>query len=271
MRFPRYWCRVENETGMVIARGWSETSYDEALSNANNRLDRILNYLRTGKSLDEYQYVIDNVICEEVIDRIMDGDQQAAVISRNAYGSIIMNTTRLMFIDIDKQPPNVIQRWMAMFSSTAPDPDAQTLDMLRSWQQANQQYTLRVYRTYAGYRVLIINHCFTQVDNQVLSIMEQLDSDRLYRQLCRSQSCFRARLSPKPWRVDAPQPDHKFPFRNQREEQEYQRWHEQYTRLSTQFSVCHYLETIGHDPVHPNVAMLIDQHDAFCCGDRPLA
>jgi len=53
VKFPRYWTRVKNESGLVVARGWSETSHDEALVNAKARLNRILDYLRSDKPLDD--------------------------------------------------------------------------------------------------------------------------------------------------------------------------------------------------------------------------
>ena len=75
MKFPTFWIRLQNPNGTVTARGWSDVSLDEATRNAQNRLIRILAALKSKHrdGLDRYSYVIDNVICEEVIDRIVDG------------------------------------------------------------------------------------------------------------------------------------------------------------------------------------------------------
>lgn len=266
---------MKNESGRVVARGWSEVSPDEALANAQARLNRILDYLRSDKPLDEYQYVFDQVICEEVIDRISDQDGEAAVISRNAYGALVMNTPRLMFIDIDLPKPITglgqrIRSWFSRPTDTA-SPEQRGLDEIRQWQAEHDQYTLRVYRTRAGFRLLVVNWCFDGPDEAAMRILDELKSDRLYRRLCRSQRCFRARLSPKPWRVGAGQSPAPFPFASQSGEQQYQAWYQRYTRLAGAFSVCHHVETLGQDPPHDGVIALIEYHDALCCGSHPLA
>jgi hypothetical protein len=277
VKFPQYWTRVKNESGRVVARGWSETSQDEALANAKARLNRILDYLRSDRPLDEYQYVFDHVICEEVIDRIFDGDEdaEAAVISRNAYGSLVMNTPRLMFIDIDLPKPATglgerIKSWFSRSTDTT-SPEQRALDEIRRWQAANDQYTLRVYRTRAGYRLLLVNRCFDGADETAMRILDELKSDRLYRRLCLAQQCFRARLSPKPWRVAAGNLPGQFPFANESLERQFHAWLDRYTRLAAAFSVCHYVETLGHDSPHDGVIALIEYHDSLSSGSRPLA
>lgn len=266
---------MKNESGRVVARGWSETSQDEALANAKARLNRILDFLRSDKPLDDYQYVFDQVICEEVIDRIFDGNVEAAIISRNAYGALVMNTRRLMFIDIDlpKPMPSLgerIKSWFSRPTDTA-SPEQRTLDEIRRWQASHDQYTLRVYRTRAGLRLLVVNWCFDGADEAALRIMDELKSDRLYRRLCLAQQCFRARLSPKPWRVAAGSPPAQFPFASEALERQFRDWLDRYMRLAAAFSVCHYVETLGHDSPHDRVLALIDHHDSLCCGTRPLA
>jgi hypothetical protein len=267
---------VKNESGRVVARGWSETSHEEALVNAKARLNRILDYLRSDKPLDDYQYVFDHVICEEVIDRIFDDeDGEAAVISRNAYGALVMNTPRLMFIDIDLPNPRLglvgrIKSWFSGSTDTV-SPEQRTLDEIRRWQAAHDQYTLRVYRTRAGFRLLVVNWCFDGPDEAAMRIMDELKCDRLYRRLCLAQQCFRARLSPKPWRVNAGQPPAQFPFASESLERQFRDWLDRYTRLAAAFSVCHYVETLGRESPHDRVIALIEHHDALCRGTRPLA
>lgn len=266
---------MSNKSGLVVARGWSETSQEEAFANAQARLSRILDYLRSDKPLDEYQYVFDQVICEEVVDRISDEDGEAAIISRNAYGSLVMNTPRLMFIDIDlpKPMPSLGERIKAWFSrpTDTASPEQRTLDEIRRWQAANDQYTLRAYRTRAGFRLLVVNWCFDGPDQAAMRVLDQLKSDRLYRRLCLAQQCFRARLSPKPWRVAAGSPPAQFPFASEPRERQFRDWLERYTRLAASFSVCHYIETLGHESPHDRVVPLIEYHDSLCCGTRPLA
>lgn len=271
MKFPRYWSRVTNESGGVVAKGWSENSQEDASANATSRLRRILDALGSGRSLEHYQYVIDNVICEEVIDRVEHSGVEIAVVSRNAYGSLVLNTTRLLIADVDVPPANLIDRIKGWFGFDAPTSEQRVLDSIRHWQRSHHATTVRVYRTAAGYRVLVSNRCFDGVDGSAMQLLEQLGSDPLYRRLCRSQSCFRARLSPKPWRIGVGKPPARFPFADEAAERGYQAWYDRYVTLAKRHSVCHYLETLGTATVDPVVAPLIDRHDGLACGDRPLA
>ncbi len=279
MKFPKFWDRVQNPRGSVTARGWSEISLEQATANARDRLQRILAALGSQKKFDleRYSYVIDNVICEQVIDRIQDGDRDQAVISRNSYGSLIMNAANMMFVDIDlpKPPkPGWISRWFRK-PSPAPvlSPEAETLERIRNWQSGNGDTTLRVYRTHAGFRVIVVNRMFDSVDAHAVSIMNELGSDSLYVTLCQSQSCFRARLTPKPWRVGMTKPPKMFPFFSPADEAAFDAWYQQYSAQSKQFKVCIFVETLGRAAIAPQHQQLIAQHDAFCCdpSDLPLA
>lgn len=288
MKFPAYWTRVTNESGSIVARGWSETSQDEAQLNAENRLQRITNALENGSPIDHYRYVADHVICEEVIDRIYDNDSEIAVISRNAYGSLIMNTPLLLFADIDITPPqshsfllNKLLQWIASKLLTPPlnpkeklaNIEENHLAILRQWQADNHQYSLRVYRTFAGLRVMVSNHVFATIDDRVLAILRSWQSDPRFEQLCKVQQCFRARLSPKPWRVQMDAAPAKFPFKNPEEEDAFQKWFDRYVTKCQRYRVCQFVETIGSGEIEPTLLQLIEQHDAQCgvTSDLPLA
>jgi len=62
----------------------------------------------------------------------------------------------------------------------------------------------RVYRTFAGCRVACTSRPFAwAVDAwQAERLMRFLDADPKYAALCGKQKCYRARLTPKPWRVE---------------------------------------------------------------------
>ncbi len=274
MRFPKHWTRAQNERGTVTARGWSETSMAEAVENAQRRLQRILNALATDRPLDHYEYVIDGVICEEVIEEVIDGGEPIAVISRNSYGATVMNTPKMMFIDIDVPQPRLggcLLGWLRRRPPDQPTPEESHLQRLRQWQQENPGYSFRVYRTHSGIRAIVINREFSAVDTEVLRVLDELESDRLYRRLCVAQECFRARLSPKPWRVGiSSTPPAKFPFRSPQEEKAFHAWHDDYVRRSKDYCVCEYLETVGAAPIAAGLRQLVDRHDASCCSDRAL-
>ena len=63
------------------------------------------------------------------------------------------------------------------------------------------EWNLRVYRTPAGLRVLATHRTFQPGEPEVGECFEELDTDPIYVRMCRNQQCFRARVSPKPWRM----------------------------------------------------------------------
>lgn len=280
MRFPKYWKVARDRTCKIVARGWSETSQTEADQNAQDRLQRILQWLggnRNRDDLDRYHYVIDDNICEPVIDVVQDDSGlELAVISRNAYGSLVLNANRIMIVDIDIEStvstPGFFAKLLGAKATTAEQILTRELDNLNSWQQRNQQVTLRVYRTAAGLRAIVTSREYPQIDNNVLLMLDDLHSDPLYRQLCISQKCFRARLSPKPWRIGLASPGQKFPFETTAAEEKFNDWYKSYTSACRQWSVCKFLQEIGSEPAISTAQQLVELHDGLCCNPgKPLA
>ena len=273
MKFPKYWTWADTERGSISVRGWSETSMAEAVENAKLRLNRVLEALATDRPSDEYEYVMDGVICEEVIDQLLDGQERVAVISRNRYGALVMNTPNMMFIDIDVPPARrtgCLLGWLRRQPPDEPSPEEHRLQGLRRWQQLNPEFTLRVYRTHSGIRAIVINQFYTSVDAVALRVLDELESDPLYRRLCVAQGCYRARLSPKPWRLGLGDPPARFPYRTPQEEQAFQAWFDEYVHRSKGVCVCQYVETLGDAAEADRLGPLIAQHDALCCSDRDL-
>ncbi|MCA9158594.1 MAG: hypothetical protein KDA72_09715 [Planctomycetales bacterium] len=271
MKFPKYWTRAVNSTNKVVARGWSEVSQEEADRNAQARLRRILAALKPPRSFDlkleRYDYVIDNVICEEVVDRIEQGGRELGVVSRNAYGSLILNAAELMFVDIDFPKPHrggcLFVGWFRR-RPVEPPPEETALASVRRWQAAHPDISLRVYRTYAGLRLMVINRAFTSVDEAAVEVMQQLGSDTLYVQLCRSQHCFRSRLSPKPWRIGMQKIPAKFPFETSAEQQAFEQWNARYVATAANYRVCRLVEILGDAAPLEQHFGLIDLHDRLC-------
>jgi hypothetical protein len=272
MKFPKYWKTVKNSSGLVVARGWSNLSEHEAAQRADARLQRILNWLRSAdaEDLDRYSYVIDDAICEPVIDRITDpNDQEIAVISRNAYGALVLNVPWVMIVDIDIDSkikrPGIFARLLGAKAPAVNFVLQEKLGHLKHWQEQNPQFALRVYRTAAGLRVIFTNQLFQQIDANVISIMDQLQSDPLYRELCISQKCFRARLSPKPWRIGLLSPTHKFPFSADEQERAIEKWFSGYVRAANNWAVCEFIDSLGTAAPHPIAWRIVEVHDSFCC------
>src|SRR5262249_35812590 len=98
-------------------------------------------------------------------------------------------------------------------------------------------------------------------------------SDPLYVRLCQAQSCFRARLTPKPWRCGMRPPSAPYPWENSRRESQFRSWLLKYETAIREYSVCKLIDHLGPAAVHPEIAPIVSLHDRIACGqgERPLA
>jgi hypothetical protein len=126
-------------------------------------------------------------------------------------------------------------------------------------------WRVRVYRTPAGLRLLFTHGTFDPTSPATAALFRLLGTDPIYARMCVRQHCFRARVSPKPWRigVDAhlkPRPgtwpvkeDH-LPGRKQ--------WVADYEKKSAGYASCRFLEEIGDRVVeHPAARAVRELHD----------
>jgi hypothetical protein len=106
-----------------------------------------------------------------------------------------------------------------------------------------------------------------------LNILHALDSDPLYVRLCQAQDCFRARLTPKPWRCDTDTPASRYPWDNSDVEIQYRLWKRRYEQASRSYAVCRLVKQLGPREVHPDVAAILTLHDQLTGVEaaRPLA
>ncbi len=258
------------------AYGWSDVSMQEATQRANERLARVIAAFTSGKELERYSYVSDGLIMEPVIEEraLPSGGQYA--ITRNAYGALVMNVDSVLFIDIDvaNRPASAPSGGFlkSLFGKKADPiiPPNTEMDQLRSWQQANPCYSLVCYRTHSGLRAVITDRVFEPAGEEAKQILDVLCNDPLYRILCRKQQCFRARLTPKPWRIGMRSPSVRYPFANPGSREIFNSWEGKYLNRSANFGICEKLETLGTASPHPDVAAVLQAHDAMCCRDSTL-
>ena len=100
-----------------------------------------------------------------------------------------------------------------------------------------------------------------------------LEVDPLYVKLCKVQQCFRARLSPKPWRIGMNAPDNstRFPRKSKELDKKLNDWLLNYENKAKQFATVKHLKTLG-DEQHPDIVQLLEVHDKYALGGaKPLA
>ena len=111
-----------------------------------------------------------------------------------------------------------------------------------------------------------------------IDIFEALDTDYNYINMCKLQDCFRARVSPKPWRIGLDRDDDKiypqgadglWPVKKEFMEDRIA-WIDQYDKLAINFSSCKFIKAVGGTIVHPKAEAVRKIHDEYCRSDRDL-
>ena len=105
---------------------------------------------------------------------------------------------------------------------------------------------------------------FSPDDPEVAQFFEALGTDRVYVRMCQNQKCFRARVSPKPWRIGIP--DHMrprpgvWPVAPERMEMR-TRWVEKYEKAAGGFASCRFVAALGSRATSPQTKAVQELHD----------
>ena len=245
MNFPRYWASATSN-GFTCWR-WSNTSLSEAESQARAAAVQLAERFRLqGRILERYGYP-DRPLREPVLREFHDPSGRLnAVLTRNSYGCEILNTSAAMFVDID-------------LAKDAELPGA--LARAESWAHKQAGWNWRVYRTRGGLRLLATHRLFDPKEPECQAVFDAVAADPLYRRLCLTQECFRARLTPKPWRCAIPNPPARWPFSNIASEARFADWVVNYRAVSNTRATCFFIRTMGSGAVHPELQPVIALHD----------
>ncbi len=280
MKIARFWVKERgvtvNKKGQAVEVAhwsWSENSREEARQRAAEAVRQAVARVAAGEPWPRTkEYYPDRPPREEIVEEVKNKQGEViAIITRNAYGALVLNTTRLMFIDVDfpfKSPVLVsgplslfFELLARLFGKETEDPADALQQKLIDLARANLHYAFRIYRTRAGFRCIVINKPIDPASLESQSLLDAFGADPLYVRLCKNQECFRARLTPKPWRCGARKPPNRFPWDNAEDERTYRAWQQQYEAKSRPFATCRIIEQIG--TAHPDAALvpLLDFHD----------
>jgi hypothetical protein len=234
------------------------SSAAEALAVAHEQLRSALTNVRSGARLGGYYPR--TPLREPILDeRVVDGEQ-VLVVTRNRYGAEILNTDRILIADVDlpelaaPTAGNVLRRMFRRPPAradplTQPPPVVERLGTLANWAQANPGLGVIVYRTASGLRVFVTGVVEPASSAQGQHILAELAADPIYRELCRTHGTFRARLTPKPWRLPhIKAPRDRWPFAEGGAERRFQRWLANYESAAREYAVCRRLATHGPAP-----------------------
>jgi len=130
----------------------------------------------------------------------------------------------------------------------------------------NADLNLHVYKTPNGLRVLFLNATYSPKSDEAIRFLGLLDSDKTYIQMCKNQNCFRARVSPKPWRVGLgrlrPTPG-VWPIKQEWME-ERASWVQNYEQISQSYASCRFIKSVGSNQVDEKAEQVKQLHDELC-------
>jgi hypothetical protein len=286
MRIPHHWAKgtaegVDHRGRKVVFScwRWSETSIEEAAASALDAAKQILQRLVKGERLDRYAYGT-RPLREEILDEHSDSQgNQTAVVTRNSYGCKVLNSADAMFIDIDLPKPTVrggLGYFLKRILGKVPEAprghpqEEQILTRLEQFCQTNAGWGLRVYRTFAGLRCLATHKAMDPGSPTTIEILQSLGSDPLYTRLCTVQKCFRARLTPKPWRCGFRSNTIRYPYQSDGDKSAFEKWERGYSSTAENFATCRLLCSIGNPAIDTRIQPLVDFHDTFTKSDSDL-
>lgn len=239
---------VDGNQQEITCYGGSNISVEDARAKAREKAGKIERKIKGEKNLfDEYEAEIR----EEVL-RIID-DHSA--ITRNRYGASVLNVEKMMIIDIDKPRATITGLFQRKDERSE---KARIFEMVRKLAATPKyrNYGFRLYETYQGARVIVLGRDFDPRDRETKKMMDEFNCDPLYTFLCIKQGCYRARLTPKPYRMKMH--GYKVKFPREGNEIEFQQWLSQYEANSRSFNVCRFIEQIGTNQPLNDVISLHD-------------
>ncbi len=267
MNFPQFWAR--GRSGDFFAWRWSSKSLEEAQSLANQAAQMLAERFRSGdRPTQGGHYYPNRPFREQVLQEHKNGTGEiSAVVTRNSYGCLVLNTARVMFVDIDLPEPPVkrmsfLQKLFGkpplMTPTVTPEAALATID---EWTRQHPDWGWRIYRTRAGLRLLATQSLMDADSKATAEVFEALGADPLYRTLCQTQKCFRARLTPKPWRCGVHTKPPRWPWLEPKFEKRFEKWEANYRSFSSTWATCEFVRAIGNPAVHPDMEAVIKLHD----------
>jgi hypothetical protein len=295
MKFYRYWAAGEanveagRRSWKLRAYGASDQSLEDAQRRAREVAQQTAAAVATGPLDRRYAYS-DRPLREEVVEELRDGDDLIGVISRNSYGSLVLNTSSAMFVDVDydvndairsREPATLGEAVKRMWANLtgqrataeagpAPSGDNLLLERFERVTRSHAGLGVRVYRTAGGYRLLATSASFDPASTATSGLLREFGADPLYVRLCQAQKCFRARLTAKFWRCGARRPPSRYPWDDAAAEASYRKWEQTYHARANQHAACAYIASFGEPGVHAEIQSIQETHDRLTMLDGAM-
>ena len=272
MKVYRYWASAQvsaqdSKGKRLLLKKWagSNDSASDAKSAAERAVRALQDRMQQARGPnEEYLYGVRD-IPEEFIREVTPN----SLVTRNRMGCLVLNTTEAFFADVDISEPGFFAKLFR--KETRQKKEDEAVALLNQFMESHPSAGARIYKTRAGLRYLFI-HAPLGVTEETLGWLKALNSDALYTTLCRDQKCFRARLSPKYWRIDMARPNN-YPRETPETSSAFDGWRRDYEQRSKGFAVCKFIGTAGRSSIHSDLSALVQDHDRATSAnsDLPLA
>jgi hypothetical protein len=104
MNFPRSWAKGSH--GQFVCWRWLDSSLAEAAALAQEGARKVAEGFAAGGRLERRYGYADRPLREPVLRELKTSDGElAAALTRNSYGCLVLNTARVMFVDVDLPEP----------------------------------------------------------------------------------------------------------------------------------------------------------------------
>ncbi len=280
MLIPRYWAKTEGAATDPSGRayrlrlwGWSEDSRAAAFEAAKRRLADVVAHLAQGRSFDQYFYG-KQPLREEILQALGEASGRSeAIITRNRYGALVLNTAQVPFVDIDVPDAGTVEKWFSFLSGRRKRGEDLVLERIRGACGRHRRDAFRLYRTKAGYRILATDVFLDPRAKNTQTFFGTFGADPAFIKLCAVQGSFRARLTPKPWRIGQSLPPGQYPREEPDVRRRFEAWLEEYEARSAGFATCRFIESIGSNAVAEEARVVVQEHDRLSRAftDLPLA
>jgi len=274
MNFPPFWAK--GASGDFSCWRWSTRSLAEAQSLAAQAAQQLAERFKHGDIPQHHHgYYPDRPFREPVLREIKNGaGETAAVVTRNSYGCLVLNTARIMFVDVDLPEPKRPGLFQRLFGKPEikplVDPANDAIAKAEMWARNHSDWGWRIYRTRAGLRLLATHAPFDPETVVSDGVFDALGADPLYRKLCQTQKCFRARLTPKPWRCAVGKPPTRWPFESEKAKAKFKKWEREYQSATENRATCQFIRKVGNADMHPDVQLILGVHDETARAESKL-
>lgn len=221
----------------------------------------------------EYQNV--NIVEDLILELI----ENKAYVTRNYYGAEVINVENIMFLDIDfsssilsyKSPYEKISLLekikfaLGIDKKRIQEKKDKNNEIKKELEKINLEFNLKknraninifyhlkyilknykdllfiIYKTSAGLRLVEVTKKWDAKDKNTIELMNQFGCDKSYVALCMKQNCFRARITPKPYRLNIEKLNIIYPY-EENEKEKINNWLYQYVKLSENKSIINYI------------------------------